>query len=118
MPVSVSTSTSAMPTPPTPQLVRSGLFLAAAESLWPRTVIGTAPIFAQACFQVSERLGSSLTRIVPLTHSSSSGFAFKAGAAFANNASRASTAARRVDELTPPGVVDPPDPPDGGYIVS
>ena len=59
----------------------------------PRTVIGIAPIFAQASFHDRLRLGSAFTRTVASTASSSSGCAFSAGATLANRASRASTAA-------------------------
>ena len=63
--------------------------------------------------------GSDLTRILPsFAIQFCPAAALSAGATFANNASRASTAARRVDELTPPGVVMPPEPPEGGYSVS
>src|SRR6266536_2937676 len=80
--------------------------------------MGTAPILAQASFQPKERLGPPFTLIVPFFASSWSGVVFRAGATFANKPSRASTAARRDDELTPPGVVEPPEAPDGGYCVS
>ena len=80
--------------------------------------MGTAPIFEQASFQLSERPESPFTLTVLSLHSSCSGVAFNAGATLAKRASRASTAARRVEELTPPGVVDPPDAPEGGYWVS
>src|ERR1700674_3417805 len=116
MPVSTSTSTSAIPTPPTTPLVRSGGLVL--SGFFPRTVSATAPSLEQACFQVRDRAGSLFTRTVLLTHSSSSGCALRAGAARANSASRASTAARRVEELAPPGVLDPPEPRDGGYDVS
>src|SRR5256884_5580534 len=101
-----------MPTPPTPLVVRSGGF--DLSGFLPRTVSGMAPSLEQACFQLIERLGSLFTRTVPLTLSRSAGCALSAGATFSNSASRASTAARRVEELTPPGVVEPPEPPDGG----
>jgi hypothetical protein len=39
---------------------------------------------------------------------------FNAGATFSNCAVSASTAARRVEELMPPTVVEPPDPPETG----
>src|SRR5579885_2380968 len=113
MPVSISTSTSAMPTPPTPLLVKSGGLVL--SGFLPYAVIDAAPILAQACFHVRERLGSLFRRMVLFTASRSLGCAFSAGATLEKSASRASTAARRVDELTPPGVVDPPEPPDGGY---
>src|SRR5580698_1416378 len=112
MPVSESTSTSAIVTPPTPLLVRSGGALR--SGFLPRTVSGIAPSFEHASFQLSERLGSDFTRILPFTDSSSSGCAFKVGATLAKSASRASIAALRVDELTPPGVDEPPEPPDAG----
>ena len=112
MPVSVSTSTSAICTPPTPLLVRSGGLLL--SGFLPRTVSGMAPSLEQASFQLSERLESPLTPTLPFTHSNWSGCAFNAGATCANSASRASTAARRVEELTPPMVVEPPEPPEGG----
>src|SRR4029077_11413237 len=79
---------------------------------------GIAPILEQACFHGSERFGSPFTRTLPSTDSSSAGCALRAGATFANRASRASTAARRVEELTPPGVVEQPEPPERGYNVS
>jgi len=59
-------------------------------------------------------LGLPFTRTVPSTLSKSSGCTFSAGATFAKRASQASTAARRVEELTPPTVVEPPEPPEGG----
>src|SRR5579871_521229 len=93
MPVSVSTSTSAICTPPTPLFERSGGLLL--SGFFPRTVSGIAPNFEQACFQLSERLGSPFTRTVPSTHSKSPGWALSAGATLANSASRASTASRR-----------------------
>src|SRR4029077_3112395 len=72
----------------------------------------------QASFQLIDLPGSDFRLIWPSLATRSSGCALNAGATFANKASRASTTARRVEELTPPGVVDPPDPPDGGYCVS
>src|SRR5215471_8639822 len=112
MPVSLSTETSAICTPPTPLLVRSGgLDL---SGFLPRTVIGIAPTFEHASFHDKLRLGSLFTRTVTFTASSSSGFAFRDGATFANSRLRASTAARRVDEVTPPEVVLPPLAPETG----
>src|SRR3979490_558663 len=112
MPVSVSTSTSAICTPPTPLLVRSGgLFL---SGFLPRMVTGMTASLEQASFQLRNRLESPFTTTFPLTHSSWSDETFSADATLAKRASRASTDARRVEEVTPPMVVDPPEPPDGG----
>src|SRR3989442_14792386 len=93
MPVSLSTSTSAICTPPTPLLVKSGGLLR--SGFLPRTVRGIAPIFEQASFQLSDLLESPLTRTVPFTHSNWSGCALRVGATFAKRASRASTAPQR-----------------------
>ena len=112
IPVSVSTSTSAICTPPTPLLVRSGGFVR--SGFVPRTVIGMAPSLAHASFQLRDLWESPLTPTLPFTHSNWSGCASSVGATLANSRSRASTAARRVEELTPPIVVEPPEPPDGG----
>ena len=104
MPVSVSTETSAICTPPTPLLVRSGGLLLvgilaangqrhrahASRKLLSRRGygwIGFDADFAVLRFQVAPAL------------------ALSAGATFANSVSRASTDARRVEELTPPMVV-------------
>jgi hypothetical protein len=81
----------------------------------PRTVSGMAPSFEHASFHVSDLLGLLFTRTVSSKDSNSSGGALSAGATFAKSASRASTAARRVDELTPQGVVDPPEPPQAAH---
>ena len=62
MPVSVSTETSAICTPPTPLLVRSGGL--SLSGFLPRTVSGTAPIFAQASFHDRLRLVSPFTRTI------------------------------------------------------
>src|SRR5512143_1347405 len=115
IPVSVSTETSAIWTPPTPLLVRSGVM---PLLLTPRAVTGIAPSFAQACFQERLLPGFAATRTVPLTASSSSGLEFNAGATFAKSWFSASIAPRRVEEETPPIVVEPPEPPEGGYCVS
>src|SRR6266705_4163113 len=115
IPVSGSTSTSAICTPPTPLLVRSGGL--SLSGFLPRTVTCIAPSFEQACFQLSDLLESPLTRTVPFTHSNRSGCALSAGATLANSASRVSTAARRVEELTPPIVVEPPEPPERRELV-
>src|SRR2546426_11529336 len=112
MPVSASTSTSAICTPPTPLLVRSGGL--SLSGFLPRTVSGIAPSFEQASFQLGDLLESPFTRTVPFTHSSCSGCALSVGATLAKRASRASTAPRRVEELTPPIVVEPPEPPERG----
>src|SRR5437867_13194184 len=109
MPVSGSTSTSAICTPPTPLLVRSGGL--SLSGFLPRTVTGIAPSFEQASFQLSDLLESPFTRTVPFTHSNRSGCALSAGATLAKSASRASKRARRYVELTPPNVVEPTDTP-------
>src|SRR5438034_497920 len=92
MPVSVSTDTSAICTPPTPLFIsgsRPPRFL-------PWALIGTAPIFAQASFQLRAFEAWPFTRTWPFTASSCSGVDPSAGAPFANSASRASPEARRV----------------------
>ncbi len=116
MPVSVSTLTSAICTPPTPLFVRSGGW--SRSGFLPCAAIGVGPIFAHASFHVSLRAGDAATRTTPSHASSSSGLAFSAGATFSKSISRACTAARRVEDDTPPIVVEPPDPPDTGYCVS
>src|SRR5437867_23791 len=68
IPVSGSTSTSAICTPPTPLLVRSGGL--SLSGFLPRTVSGIAPSFEQASFQLSDLLESPFTRTVPFAHSS------------------------------------------------
>src|SRR5439155_3423078 len=110
--VSISTSTSAIFPAPTAVFLRSGGFSFA--RIFPPNRNGNPPSFEQASFQLSDLLESPFTRTVPFTHSSCSGCALSAGATLAKSASRASTAARRVEELTPPIVVEPPEPPERG----
>src|SRR5581483_3090111 len=75
------------------------------------------PSFWQACFQVRLFEESPLTWIRPPTASRSSGLAPKLGATVASSWSRASTQPRRVDALTPPTVVLPPEAPEAGYLL-
>src|SRR2546427_11535700 len=103
MPVSASTSTSAICTPPTPLLVRSGGL--SLSGFLPRTVSGIAPSFEQASFQLSDLLESPFTRTVPFTHSNCSGCALSEGATVAKEASRAAAAPQRVEEQPAPNDV-------------
>src|SRR5437763_10049159 len=80
--------------------------------------MGCVPSLEQASFQLMLFEGDDFTRMVPLTASRSAGWALSAGATFSKSAASASTAARRVAELTPPIVVLPPEPPDEGYWLS
>ena len=114
MPVSVSTLTSAICAPPTPLEMRSSF----PRWRWPTPVMGDVPSFAQACFHEMALLGLPLTRISPSTASSSSGFTEREGATFSRSWLSAAVAARRVEELTPPTVVEPPDAPSAGYFES
>src|SRR2546426_781877 len=86
-PVSMSTKTSAICTPPTPAVVSVPV-----PGCLPRVVIGCVPSFAHASFQVMLFEGSSISRILPPTASSLSGAVFIAGATFSNSAASASTA--------------------------
>ncbi len=79
MPVSTSTATSAICTPPTPLSERFP-----GPGLAPVAVMGERPNSDIACFQVIARSGAPLTRTFPSAASSSSGLAFSSGAAFAN----------------------------------
>src|SRR5437016_13859997 len=80
--------------------------------------MGCAPNLEQASFQLMLREGADFTRIAPPTASRSVGWALSEDATFSNSWARASTAARRAAELTPPMVVLPPEPPDEGYWLS
>ncbi len=113
MPVSVSTLTSAICTPPTPALVRSGLLRVGCRQLTPCVVMPAGPSLAQACFHVRP-LPPPLMRTCPFADSRCSGVVPSTGASFSNMALMASTEARRAAELTPPMVVEPPLPPDCG----
>ena len=85
----------------------------------PRAVIGMAPIFAQASFQERLRLGSAVTRHLAALRFEILRACVQRRCDFREELRRAhSTAARRVDEVTPPTVVLPPEPPETGYVLS
>src|SRR3989454_72052 len=95
MPVSVSTETSAICTPPTPLDPRLH-----GPGFLPVAWMALTPSFAQACFH--ERLldESPFTWMCPSTASSWSGWAPRPGATAAKSCSSASTAPRRVEAET------------------
>src|ERR1035441_6026831 len=80
-------------------------------------ILPPAPIFWQAEAQVRLFLVLPLTRTVPSTASSSSGWAPSAGATASKSLARALTPDLRVAEDAPPTVVDPPEAPPGGRRV-
>src|ERR1019366_4706511 len=81
-------------------------------------ILPPAPIFWQAEAQVRLFLVLPLTRTVPSTASRSSGWAPSAGAAASKSLARALTPDLRVAEDAPPTVVDPPEAPPGGRLLS
>ncbi len=80
----------------------------------PVSLIVFTPSLAQAAFQVSDFAGFPFTWILPSTASSSVAGAPSEGATSSNSFASAFRVALRVDELTPPTVVEPPEVPDGG----
>ena len=113
MPVSTSTETSAICTPPTPLLVS-----VPGPGFLPLTVMGVAPSLRASLFPGHAACsGSLLTRIVPWNASRSAGCASSDGATLAKSWSSASSEPRRVEALIPPMVVLPPEPPEAGIAV-
>ncbi len=80
----------------------------------PISEILAVPSLRQAACQVRLLLGLSFTRMWPSTASNCSGCAPSAGAAASNSLASAFSAALRVEEETPPTVVDPPEALSGG----
>src|SRR5260370_27649161 len=115
MPVSVSTETSAIWTPPTPADISPPGFFG---SLMPISEMVVAPSLAQAAFHVRLLAALPLTWILPSTASSCSLGTPSEGATASNSLSSALTDALRVEEDTPPMVVDPPEAPEGGRGLS
>src|SRR5260370_38532950 len=116
MPVSVSTLTAAICTPAAPPLLRP---MGLRCSLAPVSLIlPPGPIFLQAATQVMLFFVSTLTRTVPSTASRSSGCALRAGATASNSLARALTPDLRVADDAPPTVVEPPELPPGGGLLS
>src|SRR5439155_26880043 len=115
IPVSVATDTSAIWTPPTPADMRPPGFLG---SLTPISEIVFVPSLAQAAFQVRLLAELPLTWTLPSTASSCSLGTPSEGATASNSLSSAFTVALRVEEETPPIVVDPPEAPEGGSELS
>src|SRR5260370_31089999 len=87
-------------------------------SLTPISEIVFVPSLAQAAFHVRLLAALPLTWILPSTASSCSFGTPSDGATASNSLSRALTDALRVDEETPPMVVDPPEAPEGGSELS
>src|SRR5206468_6320865 len=100
---------------PTPPDISPPGFLG---SLTPISEMVLAPSLAQAAFQVRLLAELPLTWILPSTASSCSLGTPREGATASNSLSSALTAALRVEEETPPIVVEPPDGPDGGSELS
>src|SRR5208283_3047605 len=112
-PVSVSTETSAITMPATPPVFNPSC--GAVRGLFsPVSVILLTPSLFAACANVMDLSGLPFTRMVPSTASSVSGSALSDLATTSNSFCNAFTVDLRVEEVTPPIVVDPPEPPEVG----
>src|ERR1700690_956225 len=111
MPVSISTETSAICTPPTPDEFKPPglrwLFSPISEIL-------VTPSFWQAAFQVRLFAGLPFAWMRPSTACNCSAGTPIEGATASSSLANAFTLDLRVDDETPPTVVDPPEGPQGG----